>query len=244
MHFVFKLVTLYVHNWYEQVCERLGIDKKRSYSRFFNMFSRFGMHLQAENHKKTTVYRVWTSGNSNSKLSNAFLIKSKNVNAENDISNLDLVNSEFPDGANQNFLEYDPSTSAGSFSAPAKANYMENDTEISCGSPVDNIGNMQEFPIEQNNTALDELDLVSRESEINASPPESSCLALLKPPDSGSCQTYSSQVLTADGARREQRILERLQVFSFMPSTSLKAYTGKITFVSIFITTVEIQTSF
>ena len=60
---------------------------------------------------------------------------------------------------------------------------------------------------------------MSRESEIHGPPPESTGLALLKPPDSGSCQTYSSQVLTADGARREQRIPERLQVFSFMPST-------------------------
>ncbi|XWS20082.1 hypothetical protein CRYUN_Cryun31cG0071000 [Craigia yunnanensis] len=155
------------------VCERLGIDKKRSYSRFFNMFSRFGMHLQAESHKKTTAYRVWTSGNSNPKSSNAFLIKSKNANDENEISNLDVVNSEVPDGSNQNFLEYEPSTSA-------------------------------------------ELDLVSRESEIHARPPESTGLALLKPPDSGACQTYSSQVLTADGARREQRILERLQDEKFI----------------------------
>ncbi|XVF86888.1 hypothetical protein PTKIN_Ptkin18bG0077000 [Pterospermum kingtungense] len=194
------------------VCERLGIDKKRSYSRFFSMFSRFGMHLQAENHKKTTVYRVWTSGNSNSKLSNAFLIKSKNANDENDIFNLDIVNSEVPDGVNQNFLEHDPSTSAGSFSTPVKVNDRETDTEISCGSPIEtnNIDNMREFPTERSNTALDKLDLVSRGSEIHASLPESTCLALLKPPESGSCQTYSSQVLTADGARREQRILERL----------------------------------
>ncbi|XWS16178.1 hypothetical protein CRYUN_Cryun34aG0062700 [Craigia yunnanensis] len=166
------------------VCERLGIDKKRSYCRFFNMFSRFGMHLQAESHKKTTAYRVWTSGNSNPNSSNAFFIKSKNANDEIEISNLDVVNSEVPDGSNQNFLECDPSTSAG------ETNHI-----------VVYFDNMQEFPTERSNTALHaELDLVSRESEIHAPPPEPTGLALLKPPDSGSCQTYSSQVLTADGA--------------------------------------------
>ncbi|XVE51875.1 hypothetical protein DITRI_Ditri02bG0076100 [Diplodiscus trichospermus] len=205
------------------VCERLGIDKKRSYSRFFNMFSRFGMHLQAESHKKTTVYRVWTSENSNPKSSNAFLIKSKNANDENEFSNIDVVNSEVPDGSNQNFLDYGPSTSAGFFSTPVKANDMENDTEISFGTPRETnhiivySDNMQEFPAVGSNTALDaELDLVSTEREIHAHSSESTCLALLKPPDSGSCQTYSSQVLTADGARREQRILERLQDEKFI----------------------------
>ncbi|XWS12134.1 hypothetical protein CRYUN_Cryun37aG0063800 [Craigia yunnanensis] len=199
------------------VCETLGIDKKRSYSRFFNMFSRFGMHLQAESHKKTTVYRVWTSGNSNSKSCNAFLIKSKNANDENEISYLDVVNSEVPDGSNQNFLEYDPSTSVGGFSTPVKVNDMENDTEISCGFPGETnhidvySDNVQVFPTERSNTAVDaELDLVSTESEIHAPPLESTSLALFKPPDSGSCQAYSSQIVTADGARREQRILERL----------------------------------
>ncbi|XVF25204.1 hypothetical protein REPUB_Repub13aG0193100 [Reevesia pubescens] len=205
------------------VCERLGIDKKRSYSRFFNMFSRFGMHLQAESHKKTTAYRVWTSGNSNPRSSNAFLIKSKNADDENEIFNLDVANSEAPDGSNQNFLEYNPSTSALSFSTPVKVNDMENDTEISCGSPGETnhivlySDNMQGFPAEQSNTAHDaELDLVSRESEIYSPPPEQTGLDLLKPPDSVSCQTYSSKVLTADGARREQRILERLQDEKFI----------------------------
>ncbi|XP_021293853.1 uncharacterized protein LOC110423806 isoform X2 [Herrania umbratica] len=169
------------------VCERLGIDKKRSYSRFFNMFSRFGMHLQAESHKKTTAYRVWTSGNANPKSSNAFLIKPKNPHDENEISNFDVGNSEVPDGSNQNFIEDDPSTSAGNFSTPMKVNDMEN-----------------------------ELDLVSAESEIHPTPPKSTCCALLKPPDSGSRQRYACQVLTADGARREQRILERLQDEKFI----------------------------
>ncbi|OMO66113.1 B-block binding subunit of TFIIIC [Corchorus olitorius] len=204
------------------VCEKLGIDKKRSYPRFFNMFSKFGMHHQAESHKKTTAYRVWTSGNSNPKSCNAFLIKSKNANDENETSNPNVGSSEVPNGSNQNFLEYDLSTSAGN-STPLKIDVMENDPEVSCGSHGETnhivvySDNMQEFPTEQSNIALDsELRLVSTENEIRAPPPEPTQLALLKPSDSASCQTYSCQVQTADAARREQRILERLQDEKFI----------------------------
>ncbi|KAK8592705.1 hypothetical protein V6N13_063272 [Hibiscus sabdariffa] len=205
------------------VCERLGIDKKRSYSRFFNMFSKFGMHLQAESHKKTTAYRVWTSGNSYGKSSNAFLFKSKDANDEKQISSLDLGHSEAPDESNQSLIEYNPSTSAvGSFT-PVRVNDIENDTEISRGSPgeTNNIvlysDNAQRLPSEQSNTAQDAgLDLVIIESQICASQPQPIGPDLLRPSDSGSYKTYSSQVLTADGVRREQRILGRLQDEKFI----------------------------
>ncbi|KAL4366827.1 hypothetical protein GQ457_05G023790 [Hibiscus cannabinus] len=205
------------------VCERLGIDKKRSYSRFFNMFSRFGMHLQAESHKKTTAYRVWTSGNSYCKSSNAFLIKSKNSDDEKQISNLDCGHSEVPDESNHNLIDYNPSTSAGGSFTHVKVNDMENDTEISCGSlgETNQIVLYSDYarslPSEQSNTAQDaELDLIRIESQICASPPQPIGHDLLTPADSGSYQTFSSQVLTADGARREQRVLGRLQDEKFI----------------------------
>ncbi|GMI86163.1 hypothetical protein like AT1G17450 [Hibiscus trionum] len=205
------------------VCERLGIDKKRSYSRFFNMFSRLGMHLQAESHKKTTAYRVWTSGNSYCKSSNAFLSKSKNSDDEKQISSLDCGHSEAPDESNHNLIEYNPSTSVGDSFTPVKVNDMENDTEISCGSLGETnqivlySDNTQRLPSEQSNITQDaELDLIRIESQICASPPQPIGLDLLRPADSGSYQTFSSQVLTADGARREQRILGRLQDEKFI----------------------------
>ncbi|GMI73201.1 hypothetical protein like AT1G17450 [Hibiscus trionum] len=205
------------------VCERLGIDKKRSYSRFFNMFSRFGMHLQAESHKKTTAYRVWTSGNSYCKSSNAFFIKSKDADGEKQISSLDRGHSEAPDELKQNLIEYNPSTSAVSSFTPVRVNDIENDTEISCGSPGETnhivlySDNAQRLLSENSNTPQDaELDSVIIESQICASQPQPIGLDLLRPSDSGSYQTYSSQVLTADGARREQRILGRLQEEKFI----------------------------
>lgn len=180
------------------------------------------MHLQAESHKKTTAYRVWTSGNS-CKSSNAFLIKAKNADDEKQTSNLDVGHSGVPDELNQNLLEYNPSASASDSFTPVKVNDLENDTEISCGSPGETnhivlySDNTQGLPTEQSNTACEaELDLVSTESQICAAPPQPIGLDLLRPPDSGSYQTYSSQVLTADGARREQRMLGRLQVLFFL----------------------------
>lgn len=55
-----------------EVCRRLGLNNKRYYTRLLNMFSRFGMHLEAENHNKGVAYRVWTPGNFNNETSTAF----------------------------------------------------------------------------------------------------------------------------------------------------------------------------
>ncbi|XP_058097979.1 uncharacterized protein LOC131242975 isoform X2 [Magnolia sinica] len=44
-----------------EVSKRLGL--KRSKNRLQNMFSRFGMPLQSENHNKSSLYRVWTPRN-------------------------------------------------------------------------------------------------------------------------------------------------------------------------------------
>ncbi|KAG7997439.1 hypothetical protein I3843_01G211400 [Carya illinoinensis] len=94
-----------------ELCKRLGIDNKKNYNRLVNMFSRFGMELQAENHKKCVVYRVWTSRNFSSGPANAFLNKSKNVFDENKVSNLHVGNLDASKRSAHTFSEYDPSTS-------------------------------------------------------------------------------------------------------------------------------------
>ncbi|CAN0877955.1 SART-1 family protein DOT2, partial [Linum grandiflorum] len=43
-----------------EVCSRLGLEKKKTYERFNDLISRFGMRCQAESHKKTAIYRYWT----------------------------------------------------------------------------------------------------------------------------------------------------------------------------------------
>eukprot|EP01018_Ginkgo_biloba_P011372 Gb_30476 [translate_table: standard] len=53
-----------------EMWKRLGLNNKRNYYRLTNMVSRFGLHLQAESHKRSMLYRVWTSGNLNSYVNN------------------------------------------------------------------------------------------------------------------------------------------------------------------------------
>lgn len=183
------------------------------------MSSKCGIHWQPESHKKTTAYRVWTSGNSYPDLPNAFICKSKNVLGENEIFNLEAGTS-VSDGSHT-FLEYNNSTDAGDFAIHAKMNDRNIDTEIPCSPTLDGKLNhmivssldLQELSHEPKDAVPDsDLDLVSTEIDQHLIPSET-VGPLLEPPDSGPCQT-SCQFLTADAARREQRIRERLQVFS------------------------------
>ncbi|CAE5962590.1 unnamed protein product [Arabidopsis arenosa] len=66
-----------------EVCERLGIDKKKIYPRLCSICSRVGMHLQAESHKKTRVFRVWSSRHTRSESSDMFPDKAENIRGEN-----------------------------------------------------------------------------------------------------------------------------------------------------------------
>ncbi|KAL5757388.1 hypothetical protein ACOSP7_019999 [Xanthoceras sorbifolium] len=245
-----------------EVCDRLGIENKKNYSRFCNMFSRFGMHLQAENHKRTVAFRVWTSENSNSKSSNAFLSKKKIVDGENEIFYFDSGN---PDDVSrkpaQTFLHCDPSTSEGFFATPGETNDAETNIEIShCSFGNDKTnhmlpcpGNLQESIHEPSGTDLEdeqagisytptlnstsnssatngelegilvpvpegEIDLEITDTEANASRSEKRHPALSKQ------HTNPYHLLTSDGLRREQRILERLQDDKFILRAELQKW--------------------
>lgn len=53
-----------------EVYKRLGINNKRYYPRILDMVSRYRMHLDSESLNRGVVYRVWTSGNFNTEVSN------------------------------------------------------------------------------------------------------------------------------------------------------------------------------
>ncbi|XP_023643726.1 uncharacterized protein LOC17896594 isoform X2 [Capsella rubella] len=70
-----------------EVCEKLGIDRKKIYPRLCSFCSRVGMHLREECHKKTRVFRVWTSRHVASKSSKPFPDKAENISrVHNDCS--------------------------------------------------------------------------------------------------------------------------------------------------------------
>ncbi|CAM8992734.1 unnamed protein product [Rhodiola kirilowii] len=58
-----------------ELCERLGINNKRYYNTFINMFHRCEMPCREEGHKKGMTYRVWTSRNLNTDSLNALSSK-------------------------------------------------------------------------------------------------------------------------------------------------------------------------
>ncbi|XP_038720773.1 uncharacterized protein LOC120013139 isoform X2 [Tripterygium wilfordii] len=202
-----------------EVCERLGIDKKRNYPRFHNIISRFGMHLQPENHKRQFAYRLWTSKNCDSEASNALSINSKIVSSRNksvdsDVNNLDVLHRP-----TQKFLEYGHSASEADFAPPQKVNDKEVVTEFENG-----IAKTNPVPISPDNQLYDpnsiapdaEVYLSNTVMETNHAISEDMPLPLSEPFDSRSCQNLQYVRLTADGALREQRILERLQAEKFL----------------------------
>lgn len=205
-----------------EVCKRLGIDNKKNYNRLVNMFSRFGMNLQAENHKKCMIYRVWTPGNFGPESANAFLSKSKDVLDENKFSNIHVGNLDASKGSALICSEHDPSTSEGDVASPGKIINRQIDTELSHGSPGD--GDSNHMLICPSNPLFEprdtvsgaELNIVSTELETNVDSSETPPPAALKPLTSGSFQRYPCLPLTADSARREKRILERLQEEKFI----------------------------
>ncbi|XP_062087799.1 uncharacterized protein LOC133794533 isoform X2 [Humulus lupulus] len=201
-----------------KVCRRLGIDNKKNHDRLVSMFSRFGMDLQAENHKKCIVYRVWSPGRRNLQSSNAFPSEPNLSNMVNDnrLSNVDIVNLDTPDRSTEKYSEYGPLVLTGCISSPEKVR----STDVSRGSPQDatesNLlcNNSQEILTESKDTFSNTgLDLVSTEMETSLASSETSIA--LKPLDSESNRRYPC-LLTVENARREKIILERLQNEKFI----------------------------
>lgn len=197
---------------YKQVCRRLGLDNKKNHNRLFNMVSRFGMDLQAENHKKTAVYRLWTSGKRNSELANV-------VN-DDKVSNVHVCNLDTLDSSVETRPENEPLTLKGDTVTSEEMESRKTDIDLSNVSPVDTQsslllpcpGNSQECILEPRDIYSEpELNLVSREAETNITSSETPP-PMLKPVSSGSYPRYPCLSLTVDSSRREKRILERLQV--------------------------------
>ncbi|KAK0606960.1 hypothetical protein LWI29_006947 [Acer saccharum] len=217
------------------------------------------VNKKAENHKTTVAFRVWTSGNSNSKSSNPFISKSKIVDGDNEISYLDSGNpDDVPRKPAQTFFQYGHSTSESDFATPGEKNDAEINIEIPHGSVgngrtnhmLPSPGNLQESIQEPSGTDLKdgqadisyipilnstsnsstkhgELEgisvpvqgeLESTATETNTSRSEKGHPALSKP------HTNPYPLLTADGLRRKQRILERLQDDKFILRAELQKW--------------------
>ncbi|XP_065866824.1 uncharacterized protein [Euphorbia lathyris] len=196
-----------------EVCGRLGLDRKKNDSRFHNLFSRFGMRLQAENHKKTVAFRVWSRENSNPDESNAFLEKSRIEIGGNNISTSNLDNHDIPGRSNE-VLKYSHSTSEVDFATSENPSDGRNVLELCRVSPENGQTNhvlpspTRVSEVLQEPTSIgSNAKLASMEKEMNAASSETAL---------GSNQMLPYLPLTSDGALREKRILERLQDEKFI----------------------------
>ncbi|CAA7056623.1 unnamed protein product [Microthlaspi erraticum] len=210
-----------------EVCERLGIDKKKSYSRLYSICSRVGMHLQAESHKKTRVFRVWTSRNAGSESTDLFPDKAENISRENNLPSNDLGTPHDASGLAQTFIEHGLTVSDADFATPARLTDSETNSGVlhvaTPGTLTDSENNSGVLDCSASNSErrnvltrrnLQEsfhengdkvVDVAMGSPDLDMS--EMNHLVLSNP---AKPKVHQPQPITVENARRERRILERL----------------------------------
>lgn len=196
---------------YDQVVERLGIKEKRSHDRLHKMYSRFGMHLEAEKLNRATVYRVRTPQNCKLKLSNAPSCKSKKFDGEDGFPYLDSVQ------APVSLIESGHLAIVGQSIPPESCSEREGSEELShepLGSAIttyrlSSVEDSQDS-LQKEGVFLHDAELLSKVWPNENLPSDETPFS--RPFQSKSNLRYRCLSSTEDAARREQKILERLQV--------------------------------
>ncbi|XP_010033740.2 uncharacterized protein LOC104422989 [Eucalyptus grandis] len=201
----------------KEACKRLGIGSKQNHSRLLNMFTRSGIHLEAQNSKKGFVYRAWTPKNFDKVSADAFALEVNNVDGGSGNSKLDLVDKVAP---------YLPENFTSASEDPfVKLNSTETLSELPHGNKEGiEADDVLALVVEPNQlvhqpevSGLDsEVDLVVLPNEKSIVPSEPSPPSSSRSRKSELHQRYPCLSLTADGARREQRILEKVQREKFV----------------------------
>lgn len=197
----------------------LGIDNKKNHKLFISLVSRFGMELQAEHQNKCKVYRVWASGKRNPEsvnvISHNSIIVENNINSDVWLGNLDAV-----DTSGYIFPESGPSNLKSGVQTSQKDESRDNDMNHSNGFRNDSESNLLLCPVNSHESLSRDfssehrLTLHSTVMEIDVTPVTPA--DALNPLSSGSCPRYPCLSSTVDSSRREKRILERLEVCSFI----------------------------
>ncbi|CAN1218420.1 hypothetical protein LINPERPRIM_LOCUS1322 [Linum perenne] len=160
------------------------------------------MHCQAENHKKTAVYRYWTSVHYNPQASNAQMASASRpfcIDAPDQTTLISSMNNRLISGVDcayqRNLSDGGEDSKSSKFLEDGKANSgLVPDIDHVTSGAVSSAG----------------LDLVCVDVESNGALSESSQISLLKQPSA------HQTPVTADNSLREQRILEHIQVFLYL----------------------------
>ncbi|XP_010273234.1 PREDICTED: uncharacterized protein LOC104608836 isoform X2 [Nelumbo nucifera] len=213
-----------------EVCKRLGLNNKRNYTRLLNMFSRFGMQLQAESHNRGMAYRVWTAQNFNRGASIAFPSRHEDTRDGSELSSQSVGDLVLHEKSAPSIVHLDSSASVNESSTPGtvKEGGMNSETcLVLSGDATSNqmvvYGSQpKDLPLEIDCTVPDaERDLVNKVTKSNIVPPGTSSLIFSKPAKLQSCQRYPCLTLAAINTQRERRILERLQEEKFVLAAEL-----------------------
>ncbi|XVF25173.1 hypothetical protein REPUB_Repub13aG0190500 [Reevesia pubescens] len=184
-----KLITEVSKRLGIEVGKRFGIDKKTNNKNSI-ISIKYGMLMQKELHNRTLEYRIWAARNCKS--SNVVPSRSKDLSSKK--SSLAVVNPRFSNGSSQisHLLNYENDTLW-------KTNNSENEIELFSCSPLDS-----EASNSISNTGTSEELIHETKAEFS-----NTAVHLVK---SATMTLKPCQSLTVDGTRREQRILEWLQV--------------------------------
>lgn len=196
----------------KQISKHLGIGNKKYHDRLVTMFSKVGMHLQAENHKKSLVYRVWTPGKHNPE-------SAEEVSSTPNVPAADIILRDVDDLDTPLVWPTKPSALTCDIASDGKMNDKEINSDLATGSPPprdaeNNLlnNNSPEMHFESRETFTEPgLDLANVELENTSS---SKGLSLpLKHATSTSNQRQQSKPITVESIQRKKKILERLQVY-------------------------------
>ncbi|XP_038725452.1 uncharacterized protein LOC120016650 isoform X1 [Tripterygium wilfordii] len=210
-----------------KVCERLGIDNKKNSSHLDNLEKRFGVCKQKEILNTAIANRVWTCKNFNLELPYALTSSSEISLIKN--CDLDVDNLSVPGRSAQTLIKCGASTAEDGFATAENIDNREVDKKISDG-PLSG-GEAKHMLLSNDDTkrlvpqlggTVPDADVgpVTATMEENDASVEIR-LSSLNSTRNRSNNKRSYPPLTADGARRKQRILEHLQDQTFILKVEL-----------------------
>ncbi|KAK9081515.1 hypothetical protein Syun_030839 [Stephania yunnanensis] len=206
---------------FTEICKQLGLNNKRNYPRLLNMFSRFGIHVQAECPNKAMQYRVWTSRNFNQVTSHAvkdkpdFLVKEGcSMQSVGDVDHHENL-----DQARQ--------LVCSNYDSQLQSPVGEMLLESCCASPGDS--NLKQMVLRGNNPMPSDHGKDGMDSNENYTKDmiKGSNSSLIETPSITSKQSRTRSypihpcLTSAEASKREQRILEWLQEEKFILTVEL-----------------------
>ncbi|KAK8468135.1 hypothetical protein PHAVU_007G234600 [Phaseolus vulgaris] len=191
----------------KEICERLGIELKKSHIRLVNLCYRFRMKVMEEQCLKSKTIRVWTSKNFNLEPEVELICKLDENKILNHVPDSSKVISEFV-----------ASTASGELADHAKLKDIIVGAELSSVYPRNTESNFVENSIE-----LQDL-VVCSSVDADSAPSGAFPSDVLKPFSTGSYKRYANSSLSVDNTRRANRILERLKDERFILKPELNRW--------------------